>query len=133
MDHARCVPAVEGLQALADPGAAACALRHDRETIECARSVLFLHRVGDVRQPRVEQERLGLAKLVEYAMDEAQEYARVHAHRTRGIEQHDEPERLCLALAPDEVDRHAAMADTAVNGSTQLDPVNTDVRQTATV
>src|SRR5207302_9520117 len=128
MDHARCVPAVEGLQALADPGAAACALRHDRETIECARSVLFLHRVGNMRQPGVEQERLGLAKLVEYAMDEAQEYARVHAHRTRGIERHDEPKRLCLALAPDDVDRHAAMADIAVNGSTQIEPVTSAAR-----
>jgi hypothetical protein len=44
-----------------------------------------------VSQPGVEQEGLGLAKLVEDAVDEAQEYARVHAHRTRSIEQHDKP------------------------------------------
>src|SRR5436190_9121409 len=120
MDHTRRMPAIKSLQALADPGAAACALRQDREPIEGARGVLFLHRVGNVRQPGVEQERLGLAKLVEDAMDETKEYARVHAHRTRSVEQHHEPQRLCLALPLDEIDRHAAMADIAVNGAAQI-------------
>ena len=131
MDHARGVPAVEGLQALADPGAAAGALRHDREPVERARGVLLLHRVGDMGEPGVEQERLGLAKLVEHAVDEAQEHAGVHAHRAGGVEQHDEPQRLFLALPLDEVDRHAAMADIAVNGPAQIEPVAAPPRQIA--
>src|SRR3954464_14520658 len=119
MDHSRRMPAIKSLQALADPGAAARALRQDRKPIEGARGVLFLHRIGNVRQPGVEQERLGFAKLVEDAVDEAQEYARVHAHRTRSVEQHDEPQWLCLALALDQRDRHTAMANIAVNGAAQ--------------
>ena len=36
-----------------------------------------------------------------------------------------------LALAPDEVDRHAAMADIAVNGPAQIEPVAAPPRQIA--
>jgi len=75
MQHARGVPAVEGLQGFADLRAAAGALRHDRETIERARGILFLHRVGDVGEPCVKQERFGFAKFIEHAVDEAQEHA----------------------------------------------------------
>src|SRR6185312_16466830 len=131
MDYPRGMPAVEGLQALADPGAAAGALRHDRKTVERARRVLLFHRVGDMREPCMEEKRLRLAKLIEDAMDEAQEYAGVHAHRTRRVEQHDEPQRLCLSLPPDEVDRDAAMADVAVNGPPEIEPVAAPPRQIA--
>ena len=123
MDDARRVPAVEGREALADPGAAAGALRHHRQPVERALRVALLHRVGDMGEPRVEQEGLGLAELVEHAVDEAQEDAGVHAHRAGGVEQDDEPERLFLALAPHQADRHAAMADVAVDGAAQIEPV----------
>src|SRR5262245_56688860 len=46
MDHAGGVPAVEGLQALADPGAAAGALRHHGEAVERTGGVALLHGVG---------------------------------------------------------------------------------------
>ena len=80
MDHPRRMPAVERLQALADFCAAARALRQNREPVERAGRVLLLHRIGDVGEPSVEQERLGLAEFVEHAVDEAQEHAGIHAH-----------------------------------------------------
>src|SRR5712664_4598937 len=123
MQHARGVPSVEGLQAFADPCAAARALRHDRQTIERAARILFLHRVRDVSEPGVEQERLGLAKLIEHAVDEAQEHGGVHAHRAGGIEQHDQAQRLLLALPLDQADRHPAMADIAVDRPSQVEPI----------
>jgi hypothetical protein len=129
MDHARRVPAIEGLQTPADPGAAARALRHDREPIECARGILLLHRVGDVGKPGVEQEGLGLAKFVDHTVDEAQEHSRIHAHRAGGVEQHDEPQRPVLALSFDQRDRHAAMADVAVDGPSQIEPVALPARE----
>ena len=64
-------------------------------------------------------------------MDEAQEHAGVHAHRAGGVEQHDQPQRLFLALALDEADRHAAMADIAVDGPSQIEPVAAPPRQIA--
>ena len=83
-------------EALADPGAAARPLRHHRQPVERALRVALLHGVGHMDQPRVEQERLGLAELVEHAVDEAQEDRRIHAHRARRVEQHHQPERLSL-------------------------------------
>ena len=82
-------------------------------------------------EPGVKQERLGLAKFVEHAVDEAQEHAGIHAHRAGGVEQHDQPQRLFLALALDQADRHAAMADIAVDGSPQIEPVAAPPRQIA--
>ena len=131
MDDARCVPAVEGLQALADAGAAAGALRHHRQPVERAGRVALLHGVGDVGEPGVEQEGLGLAEFVEHAVDEAQEDAGVHAHRAGGVEQDDEPQRLFLALPPDQADRHAAMADVPVDGAAKVEPVAAPPRQVA--
>ena len=131
MDHPRGVPAIEGLQAFADPGAAAGALRHDREPVERAAGIPFLHRIGDMGQPGVKQKRFGLAKFIQHAVDEAQEYAGIHAHRAGGVEQHDEAQRLFLALPFDEVDRHAAMADIAVDGAPEIQPVAAPPRQVA--
>ena len=82
-------------------------------------------------EPGVEQEGLSLAKLVEDAVDETQEHAGVHAHRAGSIEQHDQPQRLILAPPLDEVDRHAPMADIAVNGPAQIEPVAAPPRQIA--
>ena len=131
MDHPRGMPAIKGLQALADPGAAARALRHDRQPVQRASRIPFLHRVGDVGKTGVKQERLGLAKFVEHAVDEAQEHRRVHAHRAGRIEQDDEPQRLVLASPQHPVDRHAAVADIAVNGSPQIQPLAAPPRQIA--
>ena len=77
----------------------------------------------------MEQKRLGLAKLVQHAMDEAQEHAGIHAHRARRVEQHHQPQRLLLALPPDEGDRYAAMADIAVDGPPEIEPVAAPPRQ----
>ena len=79
----------------------------------------------------MEQKRLGLAKLVEHAVDEAEEHAGIHAHRAGGVEQDNEPQRLLFALPVDEADRHAAMADILVNGSAQIDAVAAPPRQVA--
>ena len=79
----------------------------------------------------MKKKRLGLAKLVEHAVDKSQEYAGVHAHRAGGIEQHHQPQRLFLAPPLDETDRHAAMADIAVDGPSQVEPVAAPPRQIA--
>ena len=71
MDDASGMPAVEGLQTLANAGSAAGTLRHDRQAIESARGILLLHGIGDVSKPRVEQEGFSLAKLDQNAMNEA--------------------------------------------------------------
>src|SRR5579864_985822 len=68
MDYACGMPAIERLKAFADPRPAARALRHDREPVERAASVPLFHGVRDVGQPRVEQKRFGLAKLVEHTV-----------------------------------------------------------------
>lgn len=129
MDDARGMPAVERLQALADPCAAARALRHDREPVERAASVLLLHGVGDVSETGMKQERLGLAEFVEHAVDETQEYAGVHAHRARRIQQHDQPQWLVLALPLHQADRHPPMADVAVDGAAEIEPVAAPPRE----
>ena len=131
MQHARGVPAVEGLQAFADFGAAAGALRHDRQTIERARGILFLHRIGHVSEPGVKQKRFGFTKFIQHAVDEAQEHPGVDAHRAGGIEQHNQTQRLFLALSLDKADRHAAMADIGVDGTAQVEPVAASPRQIA--
>src|SRR3981081_751747 len=69
--HARGVPAVKAGQGFADFGAAAGALRHDRETVERARGILFLHCVGNISEPRMKEKRLGFTKFIEHAMDES--------------------------------------------------------------
>ena len=79
----------------------------------------------------MKQERLGLAKLIQHTVNEAQEHGGVHAHRAGGIEQHDQTQRLLLALPLDQADRHATMADIAVDRSSQVEPVAAPPRQIA--
>ena len=122
IDHAPRVPAIEGGEALADAGAAADALRHQREPVDRARHVAVAQRRRDMREPRVEHEGLGLAEGIDHAVQEAHEERGVEAHRAGGVEQHDQPQRLDLAPPPDEIDRRAAMRDAAVDGAAQVEP-----------
>src|SRR5215475_10070745 len=84
-----------------------------------------------MRKARVEQERLGLAEFVEHAVDEAQEHGSVHAHRAGGVEQYHQPQRLVLALAFDQRNRHAAMADVAMDGTAEIEAMTTATREIA--
>ena len=43
----------------------------------------------------------------------------------------DQPQRFCLALPPHQLDRHAAMADIAVDGAPEIEPVAAPPRQVA--
>ena len=122
IDDAPRMPAIEGGEALADPGAAADALRHQRQLIDRARHVAVAQRRRDMREPGVEDESLGLAEAVDHAMQEADEERGVEAHRAGGVEQHDEPQRLDLAAAPGEIDQRAAMGDVAMDGAAQVEP-----------
>ena len=70
----------------------------------------------------MEYEGFRFAKCVDDAVQEAHEKCGVEAHRARGIEQHNEPQRLDLATAPREIERCAAVRDVAVNGATQIEP-----------
>ena len=104
------VPAIEGREALADPGAAAHALRHERQAVERAGRIL-LRNAAETWASRVWKRKASASrKLVEHAMDEAGEDGGIHAHRARGVEQHDEAQRLLLALALQQAERHAAVA-----------------------
>src|SRR5580700_4863291 len=122
IDDAPGVPAIEGGEAFADPGAAADALRHQRQLLDRARHVAVAQRRRDVGKASVEHERFGFAKRVDDTVQEADEERGVEAHRARRVEQHDKPQRLDLAPAPGEIERHAAMRHIAMNGAAQIDP-----------
>src|SRR5215813_9295137 len=66
IDHAARVPAVEGREALADAGAAADPLRHQRELVHRTGDVAVAQGRGDVGKPGVKDERLGLAEGVDH-------------------------------------------------------------------
>src|SRR5580704_5779530 len=121
IDDAPGVPAIEGGQTLADLRAAADALRHQRQPLHGARDVAVAQRRRDVREAGVEHERLGFAKRIDDAVQEADKERGVEAHRARRIEQDHEPQRFDLASAPGEIERHAAMGDIAMNGAAKID------------
>ena len=70
----------------------------------------------------MEHEGLGFAEAVDDAVQKADKKRGVEAHRARGVEQHDETQRLDLAPAPGELDQRAAMGDVAVDGAAQIEP-----------
>src|SRR5262252_3153056 len=100
IDDAPRVPAVEGREALADAGAAADALRHERELVHRARDIAVAQRGGDMREAGVEDEGLGLPKGIDHTVQEAHEERGVEAHGAGGVEQEHETQRLDLAAAP---------------------------------
>ena len=108
-------------EALADPGAAADALRHQRHFIDGAGDVAVAQRTRHMREPRVEHEGFRLAEGVDHAMQEAHEERGVEAHRAGGVEQEDQPQRPDLAAAPGEVEQRAAVGDVAVDGAAQIE------------
>src|SRR5579862_393995 len=122
VDDAPCVPAIEGGEAFADPGAAADALRHQRQLFDGARHVAVAQRRRDVRQAGVKHEGFRLAKSVDHAVQETHEERGIEAHGARGVEQHDEPQRLYLAAAPCQIEQRAAVRDIAVNSAAQVEP-----------
>ncbi len=125
------VPAIERGEALADARAAADTFRQQRQALQRAGDVPLAHGRRHVHQAGVEQERLGLAEMVEHTVDEADEHAGVEAHGARRVEQHHQPQRLSLLLAPHELDRHAAVADVAADGTAQVDAAALQARALA--
>ena len=116
------MPAIEGGEALADAGAAADALGHQRQLVDRPRHIAIAQRRRDMRQPGMEDERLGFAEAVDDAMQEAHEEGGVEAHGAGCVEQHDEPQRLDLAAAPSQVDQRSAVGNVAVDGTAQVEP-----------
>ena len=122
MDDALRVDAIERRQALADFRAAADAGRHQREPVEGARRIALSERGGNMREPRMKQERLGFAKDLRDGVQEAGEERDVGFHRAGRVEQGDESERLDLAPAEFEVERFAAMRDAEPDRRAQVEP-----------
>src|SRR5262245_50027950 len=133
MNHAAGMTTIEGLEGRADPRAAASALGHHRQTIEGARGILFLHRVGDMGELRVEEEGLSLSEFVQHAVDKPKKDAGIQAHRAGRVEQDDEPEWLFLASALHKVERHAAMTNVVAGRAAQIEPIAAAAREVATV
>ena len=69
----------------------------------------------DVRQPGVEYERLRLLECIDNAVQEAHEERGVEVHRSRGVKQHDQPQRLHLAATPNQIEQRATMRDVAAD------------------
>src|SRR6202161_4098269 len=88
IDDAPRMPAIEGGEAFADPGAAADALRHQRQLLDGARHIAVTQRRRHMGEAGVKDERFGFAKRIDHAVQEADEKTGVEAHRARGIEQH---------------------------------------------
>src|ERR1700684_1138552 len=122
IDDAPRMPAIKGGEALADPRAAADALRHQRQLLDGTRHVTSAQRRRDVGEAGVKDEGFGFAERIDDAVQEADEERGVEAHRARRIEQHHKPQRFYLAPAPGEFERHAAVRDIAMNGAAQVDP-----------
>src|SRR5271170_2647059 len=74
-----------------------------------------------MRETGVEDESLGLTEGVDHAVQEAHEKRGVETHRTRCVEQHDQPQRLDLAAPPGKLEERATMRDIAVNGAAQVE------------
>ena len=122
MDDAPRVDAIERRQALADFRAAADARGHQSEPVERARRIALSERGGNMRKPRMKQERLGFAEDLSDGVQEAGEERDIGFHRAGGVEQGDEPERLDLAPAEFEVERFAAMGDAEPDRRAQVEP-----------
>ena len=75
-----------------------------------------------MHQPGMEQEGLAFPEGVDHAMEEAHEEGGVEAHRSRGIQQHHQPQWLLLALPPGQIDRRAAMGHAAMDGAAEVQP-----------
>ncbi len=116
------MPAIEVGQALADPRAAADALRHQREPVDRPPDIPLPQRARDVHETSMEDERLGLAKGVDHRVDEAHEESGVGLHRARRVEQQHETQRTMLAPPPDEIDRRSAMADAPMDRAPDVEP-----------
>ena len=125
IDHPPRVPAIERGQAVADAGAATDALRHQAQSIDRPGDVAVAQRRRHMRQPRVKDERLGLAEGIDDPVQEAHEKRGVEVHRAGSIEQDDEPQRLRLAAAPDQIERRSALRHAAMDGAADVEPPST--------
>src|SRR5271170_7265646 len=121
IDDAPRVPTVERSEAFADARAAADALSHQRQFVDGAGYVAIAQRRRDVREPGVKDEGFGFAEAVDDAMQEADKKRRVEAHRTRSVEQDDEPQRFDLAATPGQLDQSAAVGDVAMDSTAQIE------------
>src|ERR1700734_2254578 len=122
IDDAPGMPAIEGGKTFTDPRAAANTLCHQRQALARARDVAIAQRRRHVGEAGVKDKGFGFAEGFHDAVQEAHEERSVEAHRARGIEQHHEPQRLYLAAAPGEIERHAAMRHVTVDGAAQIEP-----------
>jgi hypothetical protein len=111
MNNAPRVHTIERREALSDLCASTDASRHQSESVESFRRIALPERGGNVRKPRMKEERLGFAKNLRDGVQEAGEECDIRFHRAGRVEQGDESERLDLAPAEFEVDGFAAMGD----------------------
>ena len=81
-----------------------------------------------MRQPRMEYERLGLPKCIDYAVQEAHKESRVEIHRTRSVQENDQAQRFGLALAPGKINRSAAMRHATMNSAAQIKAAPSTIR-----
>ena len=122
MDHPPRMPAVERGEAFADLGAAADALSHQREPVERARGIALAQRRGYMRETGMKQKRLGFAERQRNRVHEAGEEGGVRLHRSGGVEQHDQAQRLRLAAAELQLDRLAAVRDAVADRRAKVEP-----------
>ena len=121
MDDALRVGAVELREAIANPRAAADALRHQRKPIERALRMALAQRRGHMRKPRMEEESFGFRKRLRHRVQEAREHRHVQLHGAGSVEQRNDPKRLPLPSPELEVNRLAAARDRASQRCPQVD------------
>src|SRR6516164_11085367 len=68
----------------------------------------------------VKHEGLGLAECIDHTVQKSHKKSGVEAHRARGVEQHNEPQRFYLTASPGEIKQGATVRNIAVNGTTQI-------------
>ena len=75
-----------------------------------------------MRETGVKQKRLGFAERQRNRMHEAREEGGVGLHRSGGVEQHDQAQRLRLAPAKLQLDRLAAVRDAVADRRAKIEP-----------
>src|SRR5262249_2736780 len=116
------MPPVECGKTLSDLRAAADALRHQGQLIDCPRNVAIAQRRGNMSKSGMEDEGFRLAESIDDPVQKANEERGVKTHGAGRVEQEHEAQRPDLAAAPGEVHQCAAMRNIAMNGPAQIEP-----------
>ena len=117
------VAVVEGLQRVADPGAARPVRRRGRGPLDGALGAAGAQRPGEAGEPGREDERLGVRPAAGGAGQELQVGPGVGLHRARDVAQQDEPPADHPPLTAAQADRVAARAQAGAQRAAQVDPL----------